>query len=331
MPVDRPLPYSFSYGFGRNEVRNYLGDFTETKNVSWSAENFFSPQFTRKLTFARNDAYSRLQAELSDKAGWAENVAQFGKTREGVVNRCVQLATAASAVKKARFREAARILRVPVPSGVSHRKAVSQNFLEFEYGWKPLISDIDASLEILTSDPGQRMIRSRSRDNLTYLTRTNTGNSLSGSTRTERANCAIDVRMGALVRVTNPNLFLANQLGIMDVSLPWKLLPFSFVVDWFVNVEQVLSSFTDWAGVSLQRQYTNTYSNGTHSVYSLSWFPVIGVPGGGWTESKTEDARVELERTTTITGPTLQVKPFKGFSLQRGAQAIALVLAVLGK
>jgi hypothetical protein len=331
MPVDRPLPYTFSEVGGRTFVDNYTGYSVSAKDSSFDVQGFWGSEYNRKATYARNKAYEKLKAGLGDTAGWLENVAQMGKTRQGIIQRSVQAYQAVSAIKKCRFGDAARILRTPVPSGVSNRKALSQNFLEYEYGWKPLISDLQSSMEILTSDPGERSLYGRAREPLTYRNFSITSTSTSYASLTRTADAWIDARCGAIARITNPNLFLANQLGILDLALPWKLMPFSFVVDWFINVEQVLSSCSDWAGVSLSHQWSNFFVSGSHKSLSYSTWN-FQVPNDiRWTKTNTWNIDVRMTRLTSIPGPVLQVKPFKGFSLQRGAQAIALVLAVLGK
>jgi hypothetical protein len=137
-----------------------------------------------------------------------------------------------------------------------------------------------------------------------------------------------------IAQITNPNLFLANQLGLIDIALPWKLLPFSFVVDWFINVEQVLSSVTDWYGVSLIHPHRSVFLTGRRNFHSYSWSTAY-LPGGGstivWGRSIVDQNSTEWARELGFSQPTLKVRPFKGFSVQRGVQAISLVLAVLGK
>lgn len=325
MPVDRPLPYRYSWTYGVDVGWDYTGYSATVKNNSFALSSY--PGVTRKTDAARNLCYSRLKSQLSDQAGWAENFAQYNKTRQGLVDRCVQLGHFAGALRQRRFGDAARILRTPLPSGVSHRKALSQNFLEYEYGIKPLISDIQSSWKILTSDPDPVRIEASAREGFSELTVVNNINPSSGASSTETVYGVVVVKMGCHVRIDNPDLFLASQLGIIDVALPWKLVPFSFVVDWFVNVEQCISSLTDWLGTEISSPWTLTFHRGGLRKTSYNYWN----SGESWSRTSRDQNSVELLRQTVISGPTLQVRPFKGFSLERGAQAIALVLSVLGK
>jgi hypothetical protein len=119
-------------------------------------------------------------------------------------------------------------------------------------------------------------------------------------------------------------------LGLLDVALPWKLIPFSFIVDWFVNVEDCISSLTDWYGCTLEHPMTTELTKGEQESFSYSniSYPV-NPPDGN--EQKVRQSSVKMQRTLGLPGPTLQIKPFKGFSLERGLQAIALVISVFGK
>lgn len=333
MPVDRPLDYKMYrfYGLRTGEFwdpGSLPVPYIPTKQADFSVTGEL--EYSRRKQAAFNVAYERFKSKVSDSAGWAENIAQYNKTRKSVVERSVQLANFVVALKRCDFRSAARILRTPVPSGVSNRKALSQNFLEWEYGVKPLISDLESSMKILTGDPGEQRIRGRAKDRFRTLTTSQTVSSSFFSRLYEETRWELTITIRAIVRVTNPDVALANQLGIIDLALPWKLIPFSFIVDWFVNVEQVISSVTDWYGVELQHPHWTEWRKG--SKYRYDYIDQTYVNGNHeGHEIHTNRESFELDRYLGIPSPTLIVKPFKGFSVERGAQAIALVLSVLGK
>lgn len=70
-------------------------------------------------------------------------------------------------------------------------------------------------------------------------------------------------RMSCTVRLSNPSLYQAARTGITNpLATAWELCPFSFVVDWFCNVGDILSGLTDLQGVEL--------SNGSYSYKMVS-------------------------------------------------------------
>lgn len=328
-PFDLPLMYRNDQTYGRSETSMVFSDGSSyfpapSKDTSFTAQSH--ADYSRYAAACRNRCYEKFKEAVSGSAGWGENLAQMDKSRKMIVQRAGQFAGFFTAVRRFEFRKAAKILETPVPSKVSRNKKLSQNILEYEYGLKPLMSDVQSSMKILTSDPGARRVYAS--DTFTYdIPYSNSGNS-NGSFYQETITVGVSCTIKYIchVRVVNPNLFLANQLGLIDLALPWKLLPFSFIVDWFVNVEQMISSLTDFMGVSLERPASVEFARGTRNRTFLQ------LPNaGGFIRTSQEQFSSQLLRGTSIPGPTLVIKPFQGFSVNRGIQAMALVKAVLGK
>lgn len=336
-PYTEPLPYSSVFTEGRDRLTSSSlsgqYDSGDVKNLSWSPSGNMS-DWGRHRQHCYNSAYERLRSEMSDgRAGWAENMAQFRKSADMISDRLVQIWRATNAIRRGNFGVAASALRLPKPEKVSHQKAFSKNFLEYEYGWAPLMGDIKAGMQILTSDPGSRRFRGKRKESWSDHEYLYGSDSLgSWSTRSfQRTTLTITCR--AKVRITNPNLFLADSLGLIDPALPWKLLPFSFVVDWFVNVEQILSAMTGWLGVELKHPHYTEFADGFYRFDGNTKFLEFwnGVAYEGTTISTSRIKCVQVNRVMGLPSPALVVKPFSGFSLQRGLQAIALIIATLGR
>lgn len=328
-PYNLPLLYRYDEEYGKNTTSMVFWDGSSyfpspSKDTSFTAQSH--ADFPRYIAASRNRCYEKFKSEISESAGWAENLAQLGKSRDMFNKRAGQCANFFIAVRRFQFKKAAKILETPVPSKVSRNKKLSQNVLEFEYGLKPLISDMQNSLKILTSDPGARRVYVS--DTFAYDAPETYTEVVNGTffSRNVTIGIVCKTKYIAYVRVTNPNLFLANQFGLIDLALPWKLLPFSFIVDWFVNVEQMISSMTDFFGVVLERPATVEFSRGRRTYNTLQ-----RPAAGGYTTVSIDQYSNQLLRGTSIPGPTLVIKPFQGFSLERGIQAMALVKAVFGK
>lgn len=335
-PYNLVLGYLYGKSYGKNTLVVDHDDFYSnvSSQRSYQPAEFYNDHYS--WTVLRNKAYEALMSSMnSSSAGWAENLAQANKSRDMIVNRMTQMGRFVGHLRRGRFKSAALALKTPVPRNVSTKKAISQNFLEYEYGLKPLMSDVQSSIEFLSTDFGAKRIRGQARSGYTnkYAPPQVPGWATSG-TIVEIVNQR--VKCYANVRITNPNLFAARQLGLIDFALPWKLLPFSFVVDWFGNVEQVLSSFSDLYGVQLENPGTTEAFEGhcdeAYTEFRLGEAWKGGDPSKYQRHLSTYNATtVRIHRSSGIPTPTLIFPPFKGFSVRRGAQAAALIFAVLGK
>lgn len=84
-----------------------------------------------------------------------------------------------------------------------------------------------------------------------------------------RTYWALDrVKIGVTVVVDNPNLYLLNRLGLLNVPLAIEnMIPFSFVLDWWLGHEAWLASLDMWAGLKILDQYVTTSREGRYNEY----------------------------------------------------------------
>lgn len=257
-----------------------------------------------------NAAYSRFIKSVKDGKGASLGItlATLGQTREMITKRSHQLAdhftqyadnptyygrgsnrrTVASRKKFIRESFQKNVWR-------DRSKAAADTHLEYIFGWVPLIQDIRDGLEVLTKSQPYTFYKATSRGNFadTYVYQTQ----YSKDTFDRFGSCR--VTLGGRATVSNPNLFLANQLGLINLpGVAWDLIPWSFVVGMFVNVNQVLSSYTDLVGVNLD-DYSRTQTlkgrcDAQHDNYHLSQ-PRIS-RASSWGYLKTRDVGGVPER-----------------------------------
>lgn len=85
------------------------------------------------------------------------------------------------------------------------------------------------------------------------------------------------VTLAALVRVSNPNLWLAERAGTLNAAaVAWDLVPWSFIVNMFVNTGQVVNSITDFYGLSFEEQSRTVTTFGTLHAYARMSNPPPG-------------------------------------------------------
>lgn len=155
-----------------------------------------------------------------------------------------------------------------------NRPTVTETWLEYWLGWAPAMGDIYNALDVLQREfPNQHISVATGYRNQYVLE-----DSTLPLPYVLRRQTNYQGVLGAYAdaQVTNYNLHLANQLGLVNpAATGFDLIPFSFVLGWFINVKQVLSYLTDFAGVSLTNRgmgiYQTRESRQVHRFYRWAW------------------------------------------------------------
>lgn len=271
-------------------------------------------------SLAKNKALDKFKGAMNSdmSASLAITLAEWKQSEKMIVARAGQLMRAYSHVRKFRLFQACAELGVnasgPVRKRFKARQAardVSGAWLELHFGWSPLVSDIHAAVDIMQSPmpDGYSVGKGSSTDKVQIVK-----GFRDWSTYASIKTCC---RVSAYVSVSNPNLALANRLGLVNpAAVAWELVPFSFVVDWFLPVSKFLNSFSDFVGYDLKWASTTIKRNATSTqMFKQDSGTIINSGTAAY-----------IRRSGGIPSYTLTRPPFKGFSPTRGATAIALVL-----
>jgi len=134
-------------------------------------------------------------------------------------------------------------------SSGSLAKSWSGRELELVFGWFPLLAEIEATAKLLANMaiPG---VYVNGKASTAFMPDKRLFPTQQG-TLTVRSDGVQSCTIATAVKVTNPNLHLADKAGFANLPLvAWDLVPWSFVANMFGNFNQVIGSFTDFAGLS---------------------------------------------------------------------------------
>jgi hypothetical protein len=262
-------------------------------------------------------AYERLKDKVSNTASVGVSLAEAGQSIKMIENRALQLARFARKLRRGDPIGAAKELglykkHLRKKEYLFQPKEFPKWYLEFHFGWAPLVGDIFNAIDFLQQPLKAYKVVGGAKDE-TFRTFGDFG---PGSTIQEiRARRSI--RMGARVRIDNPNLYLANQLGLTNPAVVlWELVPYSFVVDWFINVGDVLQQMTDFLGLEVTLPYTTRRQVATYTLYTKDEKPFSTVVFNHF----------RLHRKIGLDKPSLMIRPYKVPGLRRAAAAISLLL-----
>lgn len=322
MPIDRALQYSRTIRDIRL-LENSLVNVGGADNLEHVPSSVYAAPF--------NHGFNRSYAKLKDgveSAGLGVNIVEYRQARDMFTTRGLQFVEIGSLLLRKKFGQAGQRLKCYFYDGRPPRRnrsgwvlpdlgrksniSLSNLWLEWHFGLSPLIGDCQDAAKVLTDPLPSSRLRGRSpEESLTYEDEWwDPGNPGYGWTR--KRVTRIRTQQSCEAAITNPNLALANQLGVLNpAQLLWEIVPFSFVVDWVVNVGDWLQGFSDFAGMTLdyavksQRLYTDDRL--TH------WGPA------GVIRARRNGMLLSTSRSIGLTGPSLGFKPLKLPSLSRTA------------
>jgi len=201
------------------------------------------------------NAINRFFTQTSSySANLLEMVATRQQTINMVSNTMRKIANAYRAVRGRDWRGLCGILGISyrVPRGNHTNPA--EVWLEYVYGWRPLVQDVYTMVSQGFKNPEIKVRASAHGNHTSVVEQTGPYD----SRVVIRNESRVTVVQCGMLATDDAALQAASQYGVTNpASLAWELLPFSFVVDWFLPVGAYLERLTASAGLRLYNCSTN--------------------------------------------------------------------------
>lgn len=249
------------------DLQNVLGGSWGNSPPSISA--------TAAVLGARAKAVKRLadRAETSIKGNLALTFAEADQVIRMIGKTVTRITGAIASLKKGNIPGAISQLWNPgdKPRFYTDRRGVrrpdatkplAENWLELQYGWKPLLSDLRGSMETLAkfnlADYSVSSVRASatSKEESRSVCAENQGGKI-WPFGTKVYNLDYQVRYVCRYRVNSHLRSYLAQSGVTNpINLLWEILPFSFVVDWIMPIGPWLESLSNFEGCEFMDGYT---------------------------------------------------------------------------
>jgi hypothetical protein len=267
-----------------------------------------------------NDFITEKSTELQNKRGrpdhdiW-ESVAELDKTVSILPGLLKSLKKATPLVKRSDLQ-----------------KSISEVWLTYRYGIKPLLADIEGVMKGLNKKVGKirqnyratGMIQAKSAETLTW------NSAQYGLTILANYEDRMTVRACSIDEFDATQAFNIGFSTKGLLTLPWELTRYSFVVDWFTNIGDFLGAITPAVGFT---QLGSCISVFREKEITLSHITDIG--NGGWEVLIPSQGRYhsyvgEYQRTPGTPSPGLVIRnDFKFHNIIRSLDALSLLIVQL--
>lgn len=278
-------------------------------------------------TSVRNAAKLKFHKKLADsKVDVMTFVGESKSSFSMISNAASDLLQIYKSVRSGNLRKANSILRSRGRKKPRHvSKRVDQRWLEYQYGWAPLLGDIHTAFQEITNGretPAVFFTKSKIAFEPTPY---------NDSISTESSFGEYRVQAWYALKANDKARELAQwNLGSNPLLTAWELVPLSFVADWFIPIGDFLQQYSSDNGlhfVSGTEAWDVRYTAQLESIQRFS-------AGTGWVDVKriiSEETFFHQRKVLSST-PFASYPPFDpGASFRRFLNGLALITVRTGK
>lgn len=256
----QPKPWIHRLSYRREMLKNSAG----ADWVGLTLDNQNSVIYVAEWDGVYARAYDRFYSRVGAKAQMMMNLMDLPKTVQLFRDSIRTIASTARYLKRGDLRMVYRTLAVD-PTSKQHvrlQKSVtaSNRWLALQFGILPVVNDIYSCIDILQRDfPSDALSATYAKSLPWEVSNDSLTVEIEGFTR-------VSARILANIRISNPNVFLANQLGVLNpAGVAWDALPGSFILDWMLPVGKFCNSLSnDWGMELVEPTVSRLISGGCY-------------------------------------------------------------------
>jgi len=344
--------------FFRQVVHTYPPAAETSNGVTLGPYQAYGPGVVTLYANHTAAASNRALGKLIDKAdqginNLAQDFVEMDQTTRMITKTVVRISGAIKALRARNLPQALKFLwdaKAPVfrqgswmakgltPKQMAKKlsgKELANNWLELQYGWKPLLQDVQGVMQSLAQlNIGNASVQdvsafATSDERYSTPLTQNTGGVIYAagtSVRIINSRCKYSLRY----RVDDHAKAFLRQTGFLNpINLAWEVLPWSFVVDWFLPIGNYLQGINAWEGL--------TFLDG-HMTQFTQEILICDCRGSGFYQPNAQDTIltevvgnffrrvVRYDRTKLTSFPTSRPPSFKNpFSTVHVLNALALL------
>lgn len=212
-------------------------DLWNNYNFNRILDSYYYPKWDLNDLFrARTEVLIKLKDQ---KVNYGEALAEARSTLSHLGSTAKTLLRSFLYARKGKWSKVLKELRINKRHKFSSGKEASGRWLELQFGWLPLMSDIKGTMEVLQEGFRQK--------NYTFsavrqITTTLTGEDVMSPVGSNPYNHIVGsgtriTKVKIYAQVRSEELHALTSLGLSDpLQVAWALTPFSFVLDWFLPV-----------------------------------------------------------------------------------------------
>lgn len=250
----------FQYMSGVCEtVWESTGSTRRSKNGTYAFEGLLPDRYCVNQTTSQLQPWptnmrTRINTELlikvgSRKTNYGESIGEMRQTVNHLARSTSSVLRAALAARRGRWSEVARHLGVQ-PKALKNGQSASSKWLEYQYGWLPLIGDVYDTHQLLQKGLREKSLIASNVRTITESDSVDIGSADKLQERRVYGQTRCSYRAKVYYSVTPNWRSQLASLGLINpLEVAWALVPYSFVVDWFIPVGNFLEAISATMGV----------------------------------------------------------------------------------